>query len=83
MTAPAPRGRNPFPATGVERGADGIARYTDRPQSLVHMLRASVDRDPDARAVVEVGGDSLTYAELWARALRVAGGLAGRGLARG
>ena len=53
---PAPRGRNPFDASGVERGADGIARYTGRPDSLVHLLRASVERDPAAEAVIEVGG---------------------------
>ena len=46
---PAPRGRNPFDQTGVERGADGIARYIDRPASLVHLLRASVERDRDRR----------------------------------
>ena len=56
---PAPRGRNPFDASGVERGADGIARYTGRPDSLVHMLRASVERDPAAEAVIEVGGERL------------------------
>ncbi len=47
------------------------------------MLRASVDRDPDATAIVEIGGGSLTYKELWDRALRVAGGLSERGLERG
>ena len=46
---PAPRGHNPFDTSGVERGADGIARYTDRPASLVHMLRATVERDGDGR----------------------------------
>ena len=39
------RGRNPFDESGVERDADGRARYVDRPASLVHMLRASVERD--------------------------------------
>jgi acyl-CoA synthetase (AMP-forming)/AMP-acid ligase II len=82
-TEPAPRGRNPFDETGVERGADGIARYRDRPESLVHMLRASVERDPGADAVAEVGGDRLTFEQLWDRAARVAGGLRARGLNRG
>ncbi|MGI8559197.1 MAG: class I adenylate-forming enzyme family protein [Solirubrobacteraceae bacterium] len=76
---PAARGRNPFDTTGVERGADGIARYSDRPDSLVHMLRASVERDRDATAVVEVGGERLTFGELWDRASRVAGGLQAAG----
>jgi acyl-CoA synthetase (AMP-forming)/AMP-acid ligase II len=69
--------------SGVERGADGIAHYTGRPQSLVHMLRASVDRDPEADAVVEVDGERVTFAQLWERASRVAGGLRAAGLERG
>jgi long-chain acyl-CoA synthetase len=83
MVQPAPRGRNPFDQTGVERGPDGIARYLDRPESLVHLLRASVDRDPTATAVVVVGGSSLSYGELWERATRVAGGLRRVGIDRG
>ena len=83
MVEPAPRGRNPFDNTGVERGPDGIARYVDRPASLVHMLRASVDRDASAIAVAMVGGPSLSYGELWDRASRVAGGLQRVGVGRG
>jgi hypothetical protein len=83
MVEPASRGRNPFDMTGVERGADGIARYTGRPASLVHALRASVERDGDATAVAEVGGERLSYAELWERAGRVAGGLLAEGVGRG
>jgi acyl-CoA synthetase (AMP-forming)/AMP-acid ligase II len=81
--APAPRGRNPFDSAGVQRGSDGIARYLDRPASLVHLLRASVERDPQAVALVEVGGQSLTYGDLWDRAARVAGGLRDAGVQRG
>ncbi len=80
---PAERGRNPFETEGVHRGADGIARYRDRPESLVHMLRASVERGPDTTALCEVGGPSLTYAQLWDRAARVAGGLRSAGVQRG
>src|SRR3954470_3583348 len=80
---PAARGRNPFDTSGVERGADGISRYTDRPPSLVHMLRASVERGRDNLAVAEIGGDSVTYGELWDRAARVAGGLRANGVQRG
>jgi long-chain acyl-CoA synthetase len=80
---PATRGRNPFDASGVERGADGVARYTDRPESLVHMLRASVERDPDGPSIIEVGGERLTFGQLWDRAARVAGGLRSAGLQRG
>jgi long-chain acyl-CoA synthetase len=78
-----PRGRNPFEETGVERDAEGIARYRDRPASLVHLLRASVERDARATALVLVGGPSLSYGELWDRAARVAGGLRDAGVARG
>jgi long-chain acyl-CoA synthetase len=80
---PAERGRNPFASSGIERGDDGIARYTERPQSLVEMLRESVERGPDSTAVVEVGGESVSYSELWERASRVSTGLRERGLDRG
>jgi len=80
---PLPRGRNPFDETGVERDGRGIARYVDRPASLADMLRASVARDAGATALVEVGGPSASYGELWERAARVAGGLAAAGVQRG
>jgi long-chain acyl-CoA synthetase len=80
---PLPRGRNPFDETGVQRGADGIAHYLDRPPSLVAMLQASVERDSAATALVEVNGPSITYGELWERAARVAGGLRDAGVGRG
>ncbi len=86
MMAPviaAGRGRNPFDVTGVQRGGDDIARYTGLPDSLVHMLHATVDRDREATAIAEVGGETLTYGELWDRAARVAGGLRAAGLERG
>jgi len=80
---PLPRGRNPFDETGVQRDVNGIARYVDRPPSLVAMLQASVGRDPAAVALLEVGGDSISYGELWQRAARVAGGLGAAGVRRG
>ena len=80
---PVARGRNPFGVSGVERGDDGIARYSGRPQSLVHMLAASVERDPEAEAIAEVGGERVTFAQLWQRAAGVAGGLRAAGLERG
>ncbi len=79
----ADRGRNPFDVTGVQRAEDGVARYTDLADSLVDMLRATVHRDPAATAVAEVGGERLTYGELWGRAAQVAGGLSASGLERG
>ncbi|TML04297.1 MAG: long-chain fatty acid--CoA ligase, partial [Actinobacteria bacterium] len=72
-----------FDSSGIERGADGIARYSDRPPSLVAMLRATVDRVGDREAVVELGAERITYAQLWDRAARVAGGLKGAGVGAG
>ncbi|HLH13537.1 MAG TPA: AMP-binding protein, partial [Solirubrobacteraceae bacterium] len=85
MIEPLARGRNPFGEAGVERGPDGVARYVQRPRSLVAMLRASVERDAGATALVEVwdGGEALSYGELWERAARVAGGLRAAGVRRG
>jgi long-chain acyl-CoA synthetase len=80
---PAPRGRNPFDDGGVQRGEDGRARYSDRPDSLVQLLRASVERDGAAVAIVELGGRTLSYSELWQGAARVAGGLRDAGIGRG
>jgi long-chain acyl-CoA synthetase len=73
-----------FDMTGVVRGPDGVQRYQGLPRNLVHMLRASVDRDGAAEAVVETGGGPrLSYATLWDRAARVAGGLRAAGVQRG
>jgi long-chain acyl-CoA synthetase len=83
VVEPAPRGRNPFDETSVERGRDGVACYLDRPSSLVHLLRATVDRDATATALVHIGGQSLRYGELWDRAARVAGGLRRVGVKHG
>jgi acyl-CoA synthetase (AMP-forming)/AMP-acid ligase II len=80
---PHSRGRNPFDNTDVERGPDGIARYLHRPNSLVEMLAASVERDGAATALLVVGGEALSYEQLWERSLRVAGGLRARGIDAG
>lgn len=73
----------PFDQSCIARGEDGIARYQNRPASLVEMLRATVDRTPLNEAVVELGGDRVNYRELWDRASRVAGGLKAQGVGRG
>ena len=83
MPEPASRGRNPYDTSGVSRGDDGIARYDELPDSLVAMLRATVDRAGDRLAIAEVGGPSVSYDELWERASRVAGGLRAEGVERG
>ncbi|MCZ2860531.1 class I adenylate-forming enzyme family protein [Blastococcus sp. VKM Ac-2987] len=73
----------PFDRSGTEVGPDGIRRYTGLPQNLVQLLRTAVDARPDAEALVELGGDRLTYRQLWDRATRVAGGLRVAGVAPG
>lgn len=80
---PLSRGPAPFDTTGITRGEDGIARYDHLAPSVVAMVRASVERHPDVEAVVEVGGERVTYAELWDRAAGVAGGLVADGITRG
>jgi long-chain acyl-CoA synthetase len=74
---------SPFDETGVERDEAGIKRYVSLPDSVVAMLRTSVERDPDGEAVVEVDGPRLTFRELWDAASRVAGGLRDAGVGRG
>ena len=72
-----------FDTSAIERDAQGIARYVDRPPSLVAMLRRTVDRVPDGEALAEVGGERITYRQLWDRAARVAGGLRDQGIRPG
>ena len=42
----------PFDQQGITRGGDGIAHYDGRPVSLVEMLRATVEKTPQAEAIV-------------------------------
>jgi acyl-CoA synthetase (AMP-forming)/AMP-acid ligase II len=73
----------PFDRSGTEVGPDGVRRYTGLSQNLLHLLRTAVDRHPDRTALVELGGERLTYRELWDRAARVAGGLRAAGVGPG
>ena len=75
--------RTPFDTAGVQVDARGVKHYTGLPSSVVAMLHASVQRDPDAEAVVEIDGPRVSYRELWDRSARVAGGLRAAGVARG
>ena len=72
----------PFDPSGITRGADQIARYDNRPNSLTEMLRATVDRMPHKEAIVEIGGERISYQQLWDQAAKVAGGLRGQGIQR-
>jgi long-chain acyl-CoA synthetase len=74
---------HPFDESGIERGGDGIARYQNRPRSLLEMLRRSVEKWPSNEGVVEVGGERLTYRGVWDRAARTAGGLRALGIRAG
>jgi long-chain acyl-CoA synthetase len=73
----------PFDMSGVERDDLGVLRYTNLPASLVAMFEVVVRRIPDAEALVELGGERVTYREYWDRAARVAGGLRALGIAKG
>ena len=73
----------PFDESGVVRGADGVLHYEGLPGTVVEMLRSTVEDRPSHPAVVEVGGDRVSYRELWERATRVAGGLRIAGVAPG
>src|SRR5580704_10986004 len=73
----------PFDRSGIVRGSDGIARFQDLPGSVAEMLRLTVDKMPDAEFLVEVGGERLTYRQVWDRSARVAGGLRAVGIKSG
>jgi long-chain acyl-CoA synthetase len=74
---------DPFDTSGVARDAAGIKHFTGLPGSVVEMLRTSVERDPDAEAVVQLDGPRVSYRELWDASARVAGGLRAEGVGRG
>jgi long-chain acyl-CoA synthetase len=73
----------PFDESGIVRDPEGVAHYQGLYPSLVAMLRASVDKSPESEAIVEAGGERVTYRELWDRAARIAGGLRNLGIERG
>jgi acyl-CoA synthetase (AMP-forming)/AMP-acid ligase II len=73
----------PFDRSGTEVGPDGIRRYTGLAQNLLQLLRGSVEAAPESEALVELGGERVTYRQLWSRATRVAGGLRAAGVQPG
>jgi acyl-CoA synthetase (AMP-forming)/AMP-acid ligase II len=77
------RENNPFATAGISRDGNGVPHYDDVPATLLDMLAEQIDRRPNSEAVVELGGDRLTYRQLWDRAARVAGGLRVTGLQPG
>jgi acyl-CoA synthetase (AMP-forming)/AMP-acid ligase II len=69
-----------FDDTGVTPDHLGVKHYAELPSSVVTMLRSSVERDGDAEAVVVLDGPRVSYAEVWDRSARVAGGLRAVGI---
>ena len=78
-----PAALSPFSRAGISRDEHGVPHYEALPTSLLEVLEGHVADRPDAEAVVELGGQRLTYRQLWDRAARVAGGLRTAGLQRG
>ncbi len=74
---------SPFDMSGVVRTGDGVLRYSGLARSLIDMFLASVERAPDAECVVVLGGERVTYRQLWERSARVAGGLRATGVRPG
>ena len=73
----------PFDMSGIGRTDDGVLRYTGLARSLLDMFRASVERDPDRECIVILGGERVSYRDVWDRSARVAGGLVAAGVERG
>jgi len=74
---------NPFDTSRITVGADGIKHYDGLEQNLITLLETTVSDAGDVEALVELGGERVTYTQLWDRATRVAGGLRARGVAPG
>jgi non-ribosomal peptide synthetase component F len=77
------RAETPWDISGVSPAPGAGWRFDDLEPSLVALLHDVASRHPEREAVVEVGGRRLTYAGLLAESLRVARGLAARGVEPG
>jgi long-chain acyl-CoA synthetase len=73
----------PFDMAGVERNEAGVLGYTGLPGSVLEMFRRSVALAPNHECVVILGGERVTYQQLWDRSERVAGGLVARSVRPG
>jgi long-chain acyl-CoA synthetase len=76
-------GAYPYDRSGLVRCAAGTLWYTGLRETYTEVLRDTVALRDRALAIVDWNGESLTYAELWDRATRVAGGLRTAGVKRG
>jgi acyl-CoA synthetase (AMP-forming)/AMP-acid ligase II len=88
---PDPAWLRPYDESGIEVTAEG-RRFSRLPASVPALFADLAERRPDAEAVVDAAagpgapgapGGRLSYAVLWERAQRVAGGLAARGVRPG
>jgi long-chain acyl-CoA synthetase len=73
----------PFDTSGITVGSDDIKRYGGLSQNLITLLQSTVEAAGDVEGLVELGGERVTYTQLWDRATRVAGGLRAKGVAPG
>ena len=73
----------PFDMSNVARDTSGTLRYTNLPSSLLQMFRDTLAIRASDEALVELGGERVSYQQYWDRASRVAGGLKAKGVARG
>ncbi len=76
-------GESPFDTDGLITEPDGSLWYRDHPYTLTAVLSRVVGRSGDSVAVIDIDSTPITYAELWDRATRVAGGLREDGLSVG
>src|SRR4051794_31784865 len=65
----------PFDTSGITVGSDDLKRYDGLTQNLITLLQSTVEAAGDVEGLVELGGERVTYTQLWDRATRVAGGL--------
>src|SRR3954447_26744897 len=75
--------KSPFDTSGISVGADGVKHYGGLEQNLITLLKTTVAAAGDVEALVELGGERVTYTQLWDRATRVAGGLRAKGVNAG
>ena len=75
---------DPYPLDGIERGADGVLRYTALPASVVgDAARLASTPTLTPRRSSRSAAPRLSYRALWDRSARVAGGLRSAGVGAG
>jgi acyl-CoA synthetase (AMP-forming)/AMP-acid ligase II len=72
-----------FDMSGVVRSEDGRLVYQQLPASTGEILRRDAEKTGQRDGLVEIDGPRLTYLRYWQESVRVAQGLARRGVHRG